>query len=110
MTAVARVCTRCVMDTTDAEITFDANGVCNHCHAYDAAIRQFVVSGDEGRRQLDAIVAQSPVHPAGTHANASVCADRSSSANVDAIDDPAGRALAPTSAGSQPSTSSLSAA
>ena len=29
-----RICTRCVMDTTDPEITFDADGVCNHCHRY----------------------------------------------------------------------------
>jgi N-acetyl sugar amidotransferase len=26
-----RMCTRCVMDTTDPEIVFDDNGVCNHC-------------------------------------------------------------------------------
>lgn len=31
-------CTRCVMDTTDPEIHFDNNGVCNYCHAFD---RQF---------------------------------------------------------------------
>lgn len=26
-----RICTRCVMDTTDLEITFDEQGHCNHC-------------------------------------------------------------------------------
>ena len=26
-----QVCTRCVMDTTDPEIVFNENGVCNHC-------------------------------------------------------------------------------
>lgn len=26
-----QICTNCVMDTTDAEITFDKNGVCDHC-------------------------------------------------------------------------------
>lgn len=31
-----RVCTRCVMDTTDPEITFDEAGVCNHCRTYDS--------------------------------------------------------------------------
>jgi N-acetyl sugar amidotransferase len=31
-----QVCTRCVMDTTDPNITFDEQGVCNHCHHYDA--------------------------------------------------------------------------
>jgi len=26
-----RICTQCVMDTTDPDIVFDENGVCNHC-------------------------------------------------------------------------------
>jgi len=26
-----QICTRCVMDTTDPNITFDENGFCNHC-------------------------------------------------------------------------------
>lgn len=28
-----RICTRCVMDTSDPEIQFDEDGVCNHCKA-----------------------------------------------------------------------------
>lgn len=51
------VCTRCVMDTTDPEITFDAAGVCNHCHEYDRAIVSAVRSGTEGARLLEAAVA-----------------------------------------------------
>lgn len=30
-----QICSRCVMDTSDEEIYFDENGVCNHCHGYD---------------------------------------------------------------------------
>lgn len=30
-----QMCTFCVMDTTDPEITFDANGRCNHCRAFE---------------------------------------------------------------------------
>ena len=30
-----RVCTRCVMDTSDPEISFDESGVCNHCRYFD---------------------------------------------------------------------------
>ena len=26
-----QICTRCVMDTTDPDIVFDENGICNHC-------------------------------------------------------------------------------
>ena len=53
----ARVCTRCVMDTTDPDITFDGHGVCGHCHAYDRMVAALVRSGAEGQRQLDAAVA-----------------------------------------------------
>lgn len=30
----AVVCARCVMDTSDPDITFDRDGVCNHCHSW----------------------------------------------------------------------------
>lgn len=30
-----QICTRCIMDTTDPHITFDAQGVCSHCKSYD---------------------------------------------------------------------------
>lgn len=30
-----RICTRCVMDTTDSDISFDPAGVCNHCRDYE---------------------------------------------------------------------------
>ena len=29
------ICSRCIMDTSDAEIIFDDQGVCNHCLRYD---------------------------------------------------------------------------
>ncbi|MEN6452772.1 MAG: N-acetyl sugar amidotransferase [Prolixibacteraceae bacterium] len=29
-----RICTNCVMDTTDSKITFDEKGVCDHCNTY----------------------------------------------------------------------------
>lgn len=51
------ICTRCVMDTTDPDIQFDEQGVCNHCHDYDHAVKAAVFDGEDGRRQLDAIVA-----------------------------------------------------
>ena len=28
------VCSNCVMDTTDSMISFDVNGVCDHCNTY----------------------------------------------------------------------------
>ena len=32
-------CTRCVMDTSDSKITFDENGVCDHCRNFDTRIK-----------------------------------------------------------------------
>ena len=34
-------CTRCVMDTTDSKITFDDNGVCDHCRNFDKNIAPY---------------------------------------------------------------------
>ncbi|MFC1508430.1 N-acetyl sugar amidotransferase [Candidatus Omnitrophota bacterium] len=53
-----RMCKRCVMDTTDPDIEFDDNGVCNHCHKYDQRIEQLIHSGQEGLQKLDSIVAE----------------------------------------------------
>ncbi len=50
-------CVRCVMDTTDPDIVFDAQGICHHCHEHDRRVRTKVLSGDEGRRALAEIVA-----------------------------------------------------
>ncbi len=33
-----KICTRCVMDTTDSKITFDNKGVCDHCNTFDTDI------------------------------------------------------------------------
>lgn len=44
------------MDTTDPDIHFDRNGVCNHCHKYDTMVRREVFEGDVGRNKLHTIV------------------------------------------------------
>ena len=51
-----RVCTRCVMDTTDPNITFDVKGVCNHCHDCDR-MTQGTFGGEDGQRRMEVIVA-----------------------------------------------------
>lgn len=35
-----QICTRCVMDTTDPDIIFDKNGVCNHCKSAVNAMKK----------------------------------------------------------------------
>lgn len=40
-------CTRCVMDTTDSKITFDENGVCDHCRNFDKNIKPYWKANEE---------------------------------------------------------------
>lgn len=45
-------CTRCVMDTTDAGIQFDENGVCDFCHNYDEKISALNIRNEETKAEL----------------------------------------------------------
>lgn len=51
-----QVCARCVMDQSDPDIRFDAQGVCSYCHAYQkrAAVERF--EGAEAERRLQDVV------------------------------------------------------
>lgn len=49
-------CTRCIMDTTDPDITFDKNGVCNHCERYDNLLSIRVFRENEGKIALTSLV------------------------------------------------------
>lgn len=52
------VCTRCIMDTTDPDITFDEKGVCNHCHRYDSVSMTRLVPVEERDARLGQLVAE----------------------------------------------------
>lgn len=51
-----RVCTRCVMDTTDPKISFDERGVCNHCRNFDEVQSANWFPGPEGQPRLEAMI------------------------------------------------------
>jgi len=51
-----RQCTRCVMDTSDPDISFDAQGRCNHCTDYSDRIAELAYRGPESDRRMDALV------------------------------------------------------
>jgi len=53
-----KACSRCVMDTSDPDITFDPNGVCNHCIEFETVTRRKWFPGEEGRSRWAAIVEQ----------------------------------------------------
>ena len=49
-------CTRCVMDTTDPEISFDVNGYCNHCNHYFEITSKLIYSGETAEARLDPVI------------------------------------------------------
>jgi N-acetyl sugar amidotransferase len=52
-------CTRCVLDTSDRSIRFDENGVCNHCHYFDAHYASIVFDDTHERnRSFNEIIAR----------------------------------------------------
>lgn len=48
-----RVCTNCVMDKTDAAITFDDKGVCDHCTTFYTQVLPNWDTGEQGRIELE---------------------------------------------------------
>lgn len=53
-----QICTRCIMDSSDPKIEFDAAGICNHCRNFDENLRPHWHPDENGRRMLDLIVDQ----------------------------------------------------
>lgn len=51
-----RVCSNCIMDTTDPEIKFDDKGVCDHCNNFYRNILPNWKPGPEGEEELMKIV------------------------------------------------------
>src|SRR5688572_29534465 len=53
-----RICGRCVMDTSDSELVFDAEGICNHCRAYEERAARELLPPEKARVALDKLVMQ----------------------------------------------------
>jgi len=51
-----RICTNCVMDTTDSMIVFDDKGVCDHCNTFYKKVLPNWHTDDRGRQALQKIV------------------------------------------------------
>lgn len=51
-----RICSRCIMDTSDPDIEFDENGVCNHCMTYDKIIKERLLPSPEREKRLEEII------------------------------------------------------
>ena len=53
-----RLCTRCVMDTSDPDITFNDLGQCNHCVEFFETAKSVWFPNEEGQSKLDATLSQ----------------------------------------------------
>ncbi len=51
-----QICTNCVMDTTDAEIKFNAEGICNHCIDFETLQKPQILKGNNGKLVLDSYI------------------------------------------------------
>lgn len=49
------MCMRCIMDTSDPNISFDAQGVCDYCNNFDKMIQPNWDTGAAGCAELDAL-------------------------------------------------------
>lgn len=51
-----QICSNCIMDTSDSNITFDARGWCDYCNNYHLNIAPHWHPDERGRKELEAIV------------------------------------------------------
>lgn len=51
-----QICTKCIMDTTDPQISFDEKGVCNHCKWYKQKAGQDLHYDKNGQQQLAELI------------------------------------------------------
>lgn len=51
-----QICTNCVMDTSDSQISFDDNGVCDHCRGFKEHVEPNWYPNAEGERKFAAVV------------------------------------------------------
>lgn len=49
-------CSKCLMDTSDSEITFNHLGICNHCLRYEQELPKRIFRGTEAENKLSEIV------------------------------------------------------
>lgn len=51
-----KICSRCVMDTTATEISFDDKGICNFCHQYDNVNTKDLYVDKGGEERLNNLI------------------------------------------------------
>lgn len=56
MTRPYQICARCIMDTSDPDVVFDAAGLCNHCRGWFARSDTYALPPAERARRLGVLV------------------------------------------------------
>ena len=51
-----KICSNCVMDTTDKKISFDENGVCDHCNDFYENVKPNWHTDEKGDQELQKII------------------------------------------------------
>lgn len=51
-----KICSQCIMDTSDPNIEFNDEGVCNHCIRYEKELNRRVFVGQEAKEKLKGLV------------------------------------------------------
>ncbi len=51
-----QICTKCIMDTTDSEITFDEKGICNHCIDYLKRKKKIIIDPRKREKELQEVI------------------------------------------------------
>ncbi|MCA9482386.1 MAG: N-acetyl sugar amidotransferase [Nitrospina sp.] len=52
---VYHICTRCILDTSDRDIEFDDNGVCNHCREFDTIVQNRGPGSEQSQKSLETL-------------------------------------------------------
>lgn len=47
-----KICSRCIMDTSDSTISFDENGLCDYCNNFDKNLKPSWHTDERGQKQL----------------------------------------------------------
>jgi N-acetyl sugar amidotransferase len=47
------ICKNCVMDTSDPNISFDENGICDHCHDFENNVKPNWHTDERGKKELE---------------------------------------------------------
>lgn len=51
-----KICSNCVMDTSDQKITFDSNGICDHCIDFENDVKHKWYPNAQGAKRLKQVV------------------------------------------------------